>query len=796
MESKQNDDQERTPDLDDAATEGTPTAPSDSRLIEPQDAQTPVACATAQPDRQSKRKQITFRITVGFIVVALVSLLISGYITYREPDFSPLAVAIGSLGALILFFTARNRMLRPSLITLGVVALAIGSAYLWFEIINGNGGKSNIAVRITNPDGESVARASVFLMYGGEIPIKQITDSNGNATFTADDSFGEARLVAEASGYQVYEEALSLSRSRTIPLSLRPLDEDERSVVVRVVNKEKLQPVNNAKVILITAGNTFNDLTDQNGLATFKITFTSDTLDVDLTVEGGDNSISNQSVSLRPDQLQEVRLDTINKTANIAPVLAIERSDTPAAGSIGYNAPDVLPVSLFDASPPVGENEPNDTLGSAQALDSLGANYPITGEIDAFTDNDYYAIDAVAGRSYVVELFDVDGKLGLSTSDYNCFGSYGTYKGLGLAVYDPGENPVATQCKQNRGGNTFSGLSFQAKVDGVYVVRVFPNSEKVVGTYKLRVAPKYGEDAASWQRISFEPNNEAPNEFPIKPGYESALTSAIDPQQSSYIAELADEDWYQFNAVAGRTYVVELFNVEDLLGLGSSDYYCDDKYGNYSGLGLALLAPNLDTITTTCTPSGSASVHSVAELTATVNGVHYIRVFSHVARDTGIYSLRVVPKHDQPAGTSDPASLEPNNRLPNASALTLDAEVKSAFEERPAGYSTNVPDRDWYYFQAEAGATYVIELSNVADTLILGSDEYYCFGAYGRYTGLAIAAYNAAAEFLSSQCTPAGEGAVHSKIEIEALVNNNYYIQVLPHFPQGYGEYSIGVRKK
>jgi hypothetical protein len=722
------------------------------------------------------------------------------------PGFMPLAVALVSITVLVEYIALSRKKYRIALSSLLIAGLGIGGGYIWYNspaalplpaLISPEAVETNIAVRVAEQDGEPVSRARVLLLYGGDIPIRQTTDSSGIATFTADSTFDEARLVTEANGYQVHEEVVRLSRSTDLTINLRSASEDIRSVIVRAVNDDNLQPISGAEVILIANGETFTDLTDANGLAKFEIEFVGEVLDADITVDPGDNNSINQNASLRPDQLQEIRLDTDDEQLNVAPVHAVDRADIRESIDQGLNVPVALEnVTLYDEPVPTTEQEPNNEQVDAQDLETIGADHPVHAAIDSGGDRDYYAFDAIAGNTYVVELFNVNSNLGLTAAEYRCNGDHSTYTGLGLAVYDPGENTVASQCRENRGGNTFSGTSFVAEVNGRHVIEVYGHSDQNEGDYRLRVLANHDAAAATWQQTSFEPNNVAANAFPIIPGYQNALTSFIEEQESGYLAELADTDWYHFSASAGRTYVIELFHVDDLLSLGSSEYYCYGDYGTYSGMGLAIYQPNLDLVTSTCTPRGSGNVHTIATFTAEVNGIHYLRVFPHVGTVSGIYALRVLPKHDEPGAARDAATLEPNNRLPNAARLIPGEEVTSAIEERTPGYSTNASDMDWYHFQAEAGETYVVDILNVDDTLLLGSNEYYCYGDYGTYSGMGIAVFDAAPERVTVQCGPNSEGIIHTTVEFDALFNSDYYIHVFPHFDQAFGEYSIRVRTK
>jgi hypothetical protein len=77
---------------------------------------------------------------------------------------------------------------------------------------------------------------------------------------------------------------------------------------VRAIRKEVFQPVANAKVILIIQGETYVGTTDDNGLVRLNIPFTDETMQATITVEAEEGQISNQTITIHPDQLQEVHV--------------------------------------------------------------------------------------------------------------------------------------------------------------------------------------------------------------------------------------------------------------------------------------------------------------------------------------------------------------------------------------------------------------------------------------------------------------------------------------------------------
>ncbi len=209
---------------------------------------------------------------------------------------------------------------RPSwhlFVIIGVLVAVIGTGGFLFFSRMGTPEETTLTVRVATQAGQPIPRASVQLLSGGEIPIRQTSDSNGIAIFTTDASLHEARLVTDAPSYQIDETYVNLSNQQDITINLRSTDAAMRSVTVKVVDKTDLQPMNNAEIILIAQGQTFVDYTDDGGLAKFHIEFPGDALQVDLRVISADNAISHKNITLHPDTLQEIRLDPVAKSLDI-----------------------------------------------------------------------------------------------------------------------------------------------------------------------------------------------------------------------------------------------------------------------------------------------------------------------------------------------------------------------------------------------------------------------------------------------------------------------------------------------
>jgi hypothetical protein len=130
---------------------------------------------------------------------------------------------------------------------------------------------------------------------------------------------------------------------------------------------------------------------------------------------------------------------------------------------------------------------------------------------------------------------------------------------------------------------------------------------------------------------------------------------------------------------------------------------------------------------------------------------------------TGTYSLRVLPKYDEPGAAWDPSNdYEPNDVLSLANTIALGPEnalSRQLFNH--SVYITNNSDHDFYWFHANANQTYVIQTFGIQAT--------------GRATGLWL--YNSTGtelandEFGNSQTGQA-------LIEFTFATTGNYFILV------------------
>lgn len=223
--------------------------------------------------------------------------------------------------------------------------------------------------------GASIRGAKFILLLEGNSYV-EYSDSDGNHTFRVDAARrGDARLFVEAPGYEVYDTSIGLAKDRFVDLKLVSKDSNNHKIIVRVVDDGSSLPIEGARVVFLANGNTYSATTDSNGIAIFTIEFTSETIDVDISVSTANYQINNQQVTVRPDQVQDIRL---NKNLNELSVVPLESSGT--------------------SSP--------DGTGSAIAYNQI-----LSGSINAATQKDRYTFNGNSGDVVLITIAKIEGDL-------------------------------------------------------------------------------------------------------------------------------------------------------------------------------------------------------------------------------------------------------------------------------------------------------------------------------------------------------------------------------------------------
>ncbi len=731
-------------------------------------------------------------------VVGLTGLVGTGFAFFRRRNATLATIAVGLLLCASIYF------LRDSALYQNAVAALVGkppNAPVDEEELSldtEDVGDFQLTVRVFDAESSPIRNAQVLVFHEGP-PTTQYTDSQGVVIFETDETEINADLVVNHPEHEIREETIRITSSDTLEIKLTRKDESEGTVIVYVVDNQTDNPVSGATVTIIAEGSVFQDVTDDVGLSRFPLDFPTGQLDVEMNITTTEYATANRSLTIRPNDVQTVRLNPADEA-----IVSVEKISAAETSTLSDDAvTEAIPPTFSTAIEPTAEEEPNDAVENAQILAEVGMENPVQATIRAAAndgdpgDVDWYGFTAVAGQTYVIELYSVANNIDLVSRRYNCGGSTQTLTGLRTIVYDPAGNEVARVCTPNGSGNTHTLLSFVSGVSGEHTIQVAAHAPQVSGDYHLRILPKFDDEAAKWDRATFEPNNSLYNAFSITPAHENALTSVIEPRQASYSTRNGDIDAYRFSVIAGQSYVIELFNVANNLTLRSSRYNCDGSTKTHSGLQLIVYDPSYNEVARQCSPNGVGNVHSIVQFTAGASGEHFVRVTPHEGTVSGNYSIRILPKHDETGASWDVETFEPNNRAMNGYELVVDAEpLRSRIEGASNVYSTSRSDQDWYRFNVVSGNSYVVEILDVDGGIVNSEARYNCEGSTRTHSGFWLGVFDDTVTEISRQCIPNGTGNVHTAIEFTASRNGTFYALLYPHSGDAAGEYSVRIRQK
>ena len=149
-----------------------------------------------------------------------------------------------------------------------------------------------------------------------------------------------------------------------------------------------------------------------------------------------------------------------------------------------------------------------------------------------------------------------------------------------------------------------------------------------IGTYSLRVLPKYDQPGAEWDATNnFEPDDVIALANLLNVGPQHAVTRSIYSNEN-FVADDYDEDHYRFEA-AWQQYIIQTFDVQkDASGVGTGLYLL-----NRAGTMLANDASS---------SKGAGNIDGEIAFTFTNAGTYFIRVARQVYNKwAGPSSLRV-----------------------------------------------------------------------------------------------------------------------------------------------------------
>ena len=321
---------------------------------------------------------------------------------------------------------------------------------------------------------------------------------------------------------------------------------------------------------------------------------------------------------------------------------------------------------------------PDDYSADRLTTGTVAVDGTATGAIETARDQDWFAVELVAGRTYV---FDLEGSRtnGGTLSDPYIRG-----------IYDASGSLLPGTSDDDGGSGLNSRLTYTPAQSGTHYVSAGAYSVRE-GTYTLSVTdvtPVPQQQGLEPSVLVSEVQGEDLSTDTTTPG-----VLAIDGAVTGTIGTVGDRDWFAVKLVAGRTYVF------DLEGSPTDGGTLTDPYlrGIHDASGTLLSG--------TVNDDGGEGYNSRLTYTPAQSGIHYVSAGAFSSR-TGTYTLSVrdtTPASQEPESESQATAGEdvPADTT-TSSVLAVDGAVSSAIETEG--------DRDWFAVELEAGQAYVFNL--------------------------------------------------------------------------------------
>ena len=313
---------------------------------------------------------------------------------------------------------------------------------------------------------------------------------------------------------------------------------------------------------------------------------------------------------------------------------------------------------------------PDDYSADRFTTGTVAVGDTATGNIGSNGDRDWFGVELVAGRTYVIDL------RGSSTGD-------GTLSDPYLhGIHDSDGNLIPRTTNDDGGGGYNSRVTFTATESGTHYIAAGAYSSRQ-GTYELEVThtspPIEGQDPVSEDPPdSQEPVQSTPQTVSEPAGEDfSANTStsgrvAVGDTATGRIGSSGDRDWFAVELEAGKTYQIDAIS-------GGGSLWQGNQHGVYDADG-----NRLDWVYDAETIGGE---DDQVLFTPYRDGTYYLAV----GGATGAYTVRVTETEDD-----FPATVDTTGTVEVGGTATGEIE--------------NEGDRDWFAVELVAGQPYTIDL--------------------------------------------------------------------------------------
>ncbi len=321
------------------------------------------------------------------------------------------------------------------------------------------------------------------------------------------------------------------------------------------------------------------------------------------------------------------------------------------------------------------------TLSVAEFTDDYGASTgttgtvtvggSATGDVEAGGDRDWFAVELVAGTTYVIRLEGRSTKQG-TLVDPSLYG-----------IYDAEGNRIEDTTNDDADRTRNSKVVYTATTSGTFYIAAGGHNNAWDGTYRLSVQ-------------GFEDDYLASTDTTGVVTVGGSVTGEVE-----HGGENGDRDWFAVELEAGATYII------DLEGSGTNQGTMRDPYlhGIYDGDG--------NRIESTSNDDGGEGSNSRVVYYAGTSGTYYIAAGGDELHSaTGTYKLSVTKREDDYLSSTG-----------TTGTVTVDGDVTGEVEHGG--------DRDWFAVELVAGTIYRIKLEGSQNDNGTLRDPY----LYGIYDG-------------------------------------------------------------
>ena len=374
-----------------------------------------------------------------------------------------------------------------------------------------------------------------------------------------------------------------------------------------------------------------------------------------------------------------VRASDGDQTTDTAVTVNVTDVDEPVEDNPPVTEPDQSTAQTV--SEPSGEDFARDSSTSGR----VAVGDTATGKIGSDGDRDWFAVELVAGRTYVIDL------RGSPTDD-------GTLSDPFLrGIYDADGNRISNTADDDGGQGYNSRVSFTATESGTHYIAAGAYSGQ--GTYEVEVTdtspPIEGQDPVSEDPPdSQEPDQSTPQTVSEPAGEDfSANTStsgrvAVGSSAIGEIENAGDQDWFAVELEAGKTYKIDTSGVPT----GGGTLPRGNLQGVYDAEGNSI--PGVFDPATSWIIVNHQPVRQDDDqvfFTPDEDGTYYLAASNGGTTDTGTYTVRVTEMEDD-----FPETVDTTGTVEVGGSATGEIEYQT--------------DSDWFAVELVAGQTYTIDL--------------------------------------------------------------------------------------